>query len=513
MSKITENEEENQLLLQKIMNLIPKNEQVELMQKVDNLTYKNNLPNNLPKNRKIKNKLEKFGVSNENFCLNPENMITTIESGEDSNNPSKDSNNLNLNKQIELKNMSEHISLFEETEEDKENTISSQSKKNIKEKQEKKNKFSKFCGKKRKNIDAPKEDQNEKEKEKEKENEIESNNNIKIKIQKDLDLDLGLENKIKNEYNSESIETPEESKEEESKKLKISEKERLHNLVKKEGFLKIFNYLTTIPLNRKNPLEKEIDDIITDIGLLRTSLILFQIKFEESDTNINKNNINSNNNINNNNINITSNTNTNININNNISPTINKNKNKEKSQIINKKKNEEDIQIVIDGVDDESSSKEKQIKNPTSLKLNRNQIINNKENTNNSSPKSKSVKKDVIKNKDKEELELGVHLQKDKNGKIYKYTKHHYRANRGNDIYVYYCADTRCKTKGCYYVKSMKFECNKKHQLEHDEHCYIKNKDRFDKYRPIIDEFEKRDCHEAQIFKKDNGSQLVKWYN
>ena len=166
MSKITENEEENQLLLQKIMNLIPKNEQVELMQKVDNLTYKNNLPNNLPKNRKIKNKLEKFGVSNENFCLNPENMITTIESGEDSNNPSKDSNNLNLNKQIELKNMSEHISLFEETEEDKENTISSQSKKNIKEKQEKKNKFSKYCGKKRKNIDALKENQNEKEKEK-----------------------------------------------------------------------------------------------------------------------------------------------------------------------------------------------------------------------------------------------------------------------------------------------------------------------------------------------------------
>ena len=66
MSKTTENEEENQLLLKKIMNLIPKDEQAELMQKVDNLTSKNNLSNNnISKSRKVKNKNDKYDVSND----------------------------------------------------------------------------------------------------------------------------------------------------------------------------------------------------------------------------------------------------------------------------------------------------------------------------------------------------------------------------------------------------------------------------------------------------------------
>ena len=482
MSKTTENEEENQLLLQKIMNLIPKDEQAELMQKVDNLTSKNNLSNNsISKSRKVKNKVDKYDVSNENFCLNPENMITTIESFE-SNNPSKSSNNTLNQQKNELKLDSEHISLFEETEEEKdkekekENNISYDSHKNIKKERKVKN-INKFCGKKRKNIDEI----------------IENENEIEIKNDNKIRRDSGLEIKNKNEENSqsESIEAPKESyeKKEHLRKL-LPEKERLINLVKKEGFMKIFNNLTTMPLDRKDPLEKEIDDIITNIGLLRTSLILFQIKFAENELNKNTN----------------TNT-TNNSINNNITPTINKNKTN--SPIIHTKKKNEDIQIVIDGVDDECSSKENQKNNNSILQLNKSQVINNKINKKISSPKSKSVKKET----NKEELELGVHLQKDKSGNIYKYTKHHYRANRGNDIYVYYCADTRCKTKGCYFVKSMKFECIKKHELEHDEHCYIKNKDRFDKYRPIIEEFEKRDCHEAQIFKKDNGSQLVKWYD
>ena len=487
MSKTTENEEENQLLLKKIMNLIPKDEQAELMQKVDNLTSKNNLSNNnISKSRKVKNKNDKYDVSNENFCLNPENMITTIESF-DSNNPSKSSNTLNLQKN-ELKHESEHISLFEETEEEKEkeNTISYDSQQNLK--KERKGKIiNKFCGKKRKNID---------ERENESENEKEIKNDNKIQN----NTGLGNKNKSEETSKSELIETPSENneKKEQTRKL-VPEKEKLINLVKKEGFNKIFNNLTTTPLDRKDPIEKEIDDIITNIGLLRASLILFQIKFSENELNINTNTNTTNNSINNN-INIIQNTS------NNITPP-NINKNKTKSPIIHTKKNNEDIQIVIDGVDDEGSLKEK--KNNSSLKLNKSQIINNKEDKKITSPKSKSVKKDT----NKEELELGVHLQKDKTGKIYKYTKHHYRANRGNDIYVYYCADTRCKTKGCYFVKSMKFECIKKHELEYDEHCYIKNKDRFDKYRPIIEEFEKRDCHEAQIFKKDNGSQLVKWYD
>lgn len=488
MSKNIDNDEENQLLLRKIMNLIPKDEQAELIQKVDNLTTKNVIPNHLSKSKKIKIKNEKYGVSNENFSLNPENMITSIESFEDSNNPSKDNNNL-IQQKESSKNESEHITLFEETEEEKENTFSLESK-NKKEKQQKN---SQFCGNKRKMAD---------ELIKKEEDEVEKETNPNIKIQNESTLDYNKNN------NSLFIEAPID-KEEKPRRI-IPEKEQLKNLIKREGFTKIFNYLTIIPLDRTNPIEREIDDIITSLGLLRTSLIIFQIKFEDTNSNLNINSNTYNTRINNsiNNI-VNINEDNKTNNSNSISPIINKNKNK--TQIINPKKNDEDIQIVIDGVEEEKSSNENQKSNISSFQINKTQNLNNTVSKNVSPTKSKSVKKDI--NKSKEDLELGVHLQKDKNGKIYKYTKHHYRANRGNDIYVYYCADTRCKTKGCYFVKSMKFECIKKHELPYHDHCYVKNKDRFDKYRPIIDEFEKRECHEAQIFKKSNGSQLVKWYD
>ena len=57
----------------------------------------------------------------------------------------------------------------------------------------------------------------------------------------------------------------------------------------------------------------------------------------------------------------------------------------------------------------------------------------------------------------------------------------------------------------------MKFETTKNHKLKYEEHNYIKNK-KNDKFRQIIEEFEKRNCNEAQIFIKEND-QLVKWYD
>ena len=126
--------------------------------------------------------------------------------------------------------------------------------------------------------------------------------------------------------------------------------------------------------------------------------------------------------------------------------------------------------------------------------------------------RSKSIEK-MMDNSDEKPLELGIHLQKDRDGKIYKYTKHHIRSNKGNVSYVYYCAETKCNAKGNYNVDSMDFVTFREHDIPYNEHCYIKNKNRFDKFTPIIEEFEKRDCREAQVFKKDNGSQLVKWYD
>ena len=80
------------------------------------------------------------------------------------------------------------------------------------------------------------------------------------------------------------------------------------------------------------------------------------------------------------------------------------------------------------------------------------------------------------------------------------------RANNGNKIYVFYCTDKKCKSRGFFYMKSLEFEITIKHYLKYEEHTYSKS----EKYKQIIEEFEKRDCNEAQIF---NNEQLVKWYD
>lgn len=235
-------------------------------------------------------------------------------------------------------------------------------------------------------------------------------------------------------------------------KRNIGEKELLLQLVKKEGFMKVFNCLTIYPLNRKNQLEKNIDDIIMNIGLLRTSLILFKIKFQ-SETPKNEN----------------SNSNTNSS---------------------NAELEDEDIEIVIDGED----------KNITKRKRNISQT-----------KKNRSIAPKIGYLKSNSDNDLCIHLHKDKNGRIYKYNKNYIRD--GNNKVAYYCADRRCNGKANYDSETMKFEIFKDHDITHEEHNYIRNKDRADKYKEIIKEFEQRDCHEAQVFKTENGSHVAKWYD
>ena len=39
------------------------------------------------------------------------------------------------------------------------------------------------------------------------------------------------------------------------------------------------------------------------------------------------------------------------------------------------------------------------------------------------------------------------------------------------------------------------------------------NKNKFEQYKTVFNDFEKRNCSEAQIFKNESGDKLVKWYN
>ena len=463
--KYIENEDISQTLLKRIIDLIPKNEMDEFHKKIGTLTSK----------KKLSNLSQRQFAKNENkICIGntPKPTIKcydTLENGD-----------ILLKKEIkskkvEAKSITEHISLIEENEEEDnadDSVHKKLSKKRKKLRKVKKDILNKtFCGNKR-NIStknekfSPLEDKI-KEKGKRKNSFVSKNTRSNKKI----------------DYTNNNINSLFKKNEEERKAM--SEKEILSNLVKRKGFMKVFECLTLNPLNREKPLEKKIDDIINSIGLLRTSLILFQIKFQEIEKskNINTNNI----------ININSNSN-------NIST--------------NFPKNDDDIDIVIDEINDSNSNANQEIKHvKASTPAKKRNILNNsKEIKNKCLTKSKSViSKDL--NKKDLDLEFDIHLQKDKNGNIYKFYKQYYRENKGKNIYVFYCADKKCKAKANYYVGNMSFEVNRDHSMKYEDHCYIKNRNRFDKYKQIIDEFKQRSCHEAQVFKKENGTRLVKWYD
>ena len=203
-----------------------------------------------------------------------------------------------------------------------------------------------------------------------------------------------------------------------------AERDELLKLIKLEGFNKIFTLITKAKFDSRNPIEKKLEQIIFNIGLLRTSLILLQLKHtllpEPSNDNSNNKNINSSNEI-------------------------------------------------------ELNKRESHI-----------QELENKG------------------------YETSDHLHKENDGKIYRYKKNHLRVN---NIYMYYCADKKCKSRGIYKMKNMEFRVVYQHTIPHEEHNYIKNPYLVEQHKEIFDDFSKRSCKEAHIFKNKGGDKLVKWYN
>ena len=461
------------MIVQQIMNLFPENKQ-------NNKNKEKPKEDDIPRKKVSINGFlsETKGDTkplNNSFSLENETSPITSE-------PVKEEKINNPKKKEEPKNTLEHISIMEDAEDDV-SSISHTKRKGKEQVKKEKEKVDKLCGKKRKGHHI-----------------------IKINKAKEKDL-ASSQSIVLNNDMPQLSETPQ-PPEIEDKESKISiEKELLINLVRKEGFMKVFNCLTNTHLNRKDPLEKQIDDIINSIGLLRTSLILSQIKFETIE---NKNN----NQIDNN---TESNTNqktnesiqepenesqsNNINNNNNINSISSRTRSSKSHEIIN---------IISENSGKKRKhSKRKKLKAFSLNRINKREKISSK--TEELVPCSaKNVSVDELK---KERLELGVHFQKDNEGNIYKYLKHHFRENKGNKMYIYYCADTRCKSKACYYITGMKFVLIKEHGLKHEDHCYMQKRDRTDKYRVIIDEFKARNCTEAQVFKRSDGTTIVKWYD
>ena len=443
MSKNQKFEEEKKYLLEQVKKLVT--DDIENIPKAEGNEAKN--CSSFPPTDKLKFNAEKYDISAENFIVN------TVPNGADVDDKEKDK------EQEKLNFNSGHVSVLEEDIEDRVDKSDERSRNtNIsseKGKEGKKHKVLYLKKKKHKDVqETSKKDQ------------IVSNTQSLLSKVKD-----SKKSKLSylSDYESESKLNMTQIVKKDNCIKNLSDREKLSHLVKKEGFPKVFNCLTFIKFNRNNPLERKIEDIVSNIGLLRTTLILLQINMQ-------------------------SNNSTNF-LNNSFDKFNYGGENNESS--IN---SEEDIDILIDGIGlPDNTIKDREV---------RESVIKNK--TNNKRKEALIRAKSAL--KDLGDKELSYHLHKEKDGKIYKYNKHYCRGPK-SAIYCYYCADRKCNSKANYYAKTMRFEVNRGHNIEYEEHCYIKNKYRADKYRPIMKEFAKRDCHEAQVFNKGEEYQEVKWYD
>ena len=258
-------------------------------------------------------------------------------------------------------------------------------------------------------------------------------------------------NSLNNNYKNEIYVTPE---------LK-----NLLNLEKEYGFSKLINclYKPNIDISN-NILEKNMNEIINKISLQTTIILLIQIQTMSSS---NKKEI------------------------------LNNSQN-----LLKNKKIETTINLIEDDIEIESKNNKFLCEN------------NKKKLEKNYKPQSeiKSVRKrtneikSVTNLKNFENMELCIHYHREKKD-IYKFAKHH-QINM-KKIWIFYCCDKDCGGQATYEISSKKFKIIHEHTKSNKEHNYFK-KIEMDKN---ISNFKNTNFNEAQIFKKNDGSKIIHWYN
>lgn len=125
----------------------------------------------------------------------------------------------------------------------------------------------------------------------------------------------------------------------------------------------------------------------------------------------------------------------------------------------------------------------------------------------------KGMHKRIIDAKEKKKLMcihnlgLGLHFHKDKEGRIYKYSKNTFL---GRDICIFNCCDKECHSNANYIMSDGKFIINSEHDKKYEEHSYIKKPDKDHK---IMEEFKNKNFIEGQVFQKDTGPKIIQWYD
>ena len=242
---------------------------------------------------------------------------------------------------------------------------------------------------------------------------------------------------------------------------RYDEKDDLLDILENNGILYILNCLTKITLNRNIKAEKKLDDMINRLGLLKTWLLIFQNYLENKSKKQNRN--------------------------------INKNfpnyfEKENKSNINNSS--------FLSNGETQTQPEEKISK-----------INNINKRINDLSFKKEENLKSEQKRFNPNGFSLSLHYHKDKDGKIYKYAKHHYL---GKEICVFYCCDKDCNSTANYYLKTSRFELINGHTKKYEDHYYIIKPDKDYK---IMEDFKKKNFREAQMFKKPEGPKIVQWYD
>ena len=300
------------------------------------------------------------------------------------------------------------------------------------------------------------------------------------------------------------------------------EKIIISKLIEKKGFLFIFNLLIKPTLSRVDPLEKYFDDLIGSVGLLKVALIIFQIYFEnqfnsEKSRSMNKREdpneimididgenemVGPNNNLQSNNFNSMNMpmNNYQTNYSQNMTPMAYNSSNSYATNNYNILRNNltnnmSEPNLYSNNMYSSSDSNEKNV----SKYFNNNFSYDQK--------KSESKRKDNRVSFSLKSTGLSLHFHKDEMGNVYKYSKHHFF---GKEICVFYCCDKECRATANYYMNTLRFVLVNKHNKEYNDHIYVKKPDRD---RKVMDDLKKRPEHEGQMFKRSDGSKLVKWYD
>lgn len=241
------------------------------------------------------------------------------------------------------------------------------------------------------------------------------------------------------------------------------ELKNLLSLEKEYGLSKIISCLYKPEIEKSdNVLEKSVSEIINKINLQETLALLLQI---QTMTSSDKNEI--------------------------LNDSKNLSENKKNETTISLIEEENEVEVESKNCPENSKKKcEKVLKSKTEVKVTKKtdeiKIVENLENFENMDP--------------------SLHFHKEK-GEIFKFAKNHLIKDK--KTWVFHCCDKSCGGQGTYEISTKKFKNTQEHTKSNKDHDYFK---KLETNKNVMN-FRNSDFNEAQVFKKNDGTRIIHYYN